>query len=136
MPTLTKGWFETSKAFEDRKVAEEKKAQDAFDASIKDGTIGRVINDPEEQRRVAKYRQEQAQLRKQQTEETAKLNVRRQMAKDFQHRQELETKSQAQFPNKPLPAVAERLSLWKPKRFQVEDQATQTLGETRNLRNV
>ena len=84
MPTLTKGWFETSKAFEDRKVAEEKKAQDAFDASIKDGTIGRVINDPEEQRRVAKYRQEQAQLRKQQTEETAKLNVRRQMAKDFQ----------------------------------------------------
>ena len=61
MPTndLVKGWLESQSAFEARKLAVEKIEADkaaAFDASVKNGTIGRIIRDPEEQKRAAQYR--------------------------------------------------------------------------------
>ena len=137
MPTLTKGWLESQAAFEARNAAEAKKEQDALDASVKNGTAGRIVNDPEDQKRVAKYRQEQARLRKEKEAEAAVLNARRQSAKDFQYQQELESsKTQVKLEDKKLPAVAQRLSLWKPKRHQPVDAATQTLEATRLMRNV
>jgi transcriptional antiterminator len=122
MSQLTKGWFESQLKFDARKKAEEEK----FDASVKSGEIGRVVNDPEEQKRVVKYRQEQAKLQKERQEEVAKLNARRQAAKDFQYQQEVAaSKTQIAFDTKELPKVAERLSLWKPKRHQMVNASTQ-----------
>lgn len=59
MPTMVKGWLESQSAFEARKVAAEKAEAEkaaAFDESIKNGIIGRIVKDPEEQKRAAQYR--------------------------------------------------------------------------------
>lgn len=56
---LVKGWLESQSAFEARKLAAEKAAAEAaaaFDESIRNGTIGRIVQDPEEQKRAAQYR--------------------------------------------------------------------------------
>lgn len=107
----------------------------AVDAGIKDGTIGRVVNDRADHVRVVKYRQEQAKLCREREEQVRILNERREMAKNFQATQELATaQTQANFaPGAKMSAVQERLSLWKPKRLRTED-AAQLLEETKQLR--
>ncbi|GEM_PF-6603810 len=131
---LVKGWFETQSAFEARKVEQAKKDVDAFETSLKDGTVGRVVNDRADQIAVAKYRQEQAKLRKEREEQIVTLNARREMAKEFQRHQEVEAKTQPVFEPEKMSAVQQRLSMWQPKRFRQADATTQTLEDSRPLR--
>lgn len=137
MPTneLVKGWLESQSAFEARKAEQAKKDAEAFEASLKNGTVGRVVNDRADQIAVAKYRQKQAAEQKAKKAENKVLNARKKMAKAFQCHQELEIKTQPKFDSKEMSAVQKRLSMWQPKRFRPVDAQTQTLEDTRSLRN-
>lgn len=132
---LVKGWLESQSAFEARRAEQVKKDAEGFEASLKDGTAGRVVNDRADQIAVVKYRQEQAKLRKEREEQVAVLNARREMAKEFQRHQELDAKTQPKFGPEKMSAVQERLSMWQPKRFRSVDAETQTLEDTRSLRS-
>lgn len=137
MPTkeLVKGWLESQSAFEARKAEQVKKEAETFETSMKDGTIGRVVNDRADQIAVVKYRQEQAIKQKARRAEAEVLNARREMAKEFQRHQELDTKTQPTFGPEKMSAVQQRLSMWQPKRFRLVDAETQTLEDRRSLRS-
>ncbi len=137
MPTneLVKGWLESQSAFEARKAEQAKKDAESFEASLKNGTAGRVVNDPADQIAVVKYRKEQAAKEKARQAEVEVLNARKEMAKEFQRHQELDTKTQPTFGPEKMSAVQQRLSMWQPKRFRSVDAETQTLEDTRSLRS-
>ena len=73
---LVKGWLESQTAFETRKAEQVKKDTESFEASLKDGTVGRVVNDRADQIAVVKYRQEQAAKQKVRQAEVEVLKAR------------------------------------------------------------
>lgn len=72
-------------------TAEETAAAEAkkLDAAIKNGTAGRITNDPAEQRGVVEYRRKKAAAEKARENEKAVLEARRSDAKNFHLQQEL-----------------------------------------------
>ena len=94
------GWFgptaEEIRAKEAREAAE-------LETAVKNGTAGRVVNDPAEQKAVREFRKKQAELEKQRKLTVATLEARRKLADEFQRQQEIQEKSVFQFNHKQPP---------------------------------
>ena len=152
MPT----WYgyPTEAELAEKKAKEEARKTAEFEASVKDGTVGRVVNDAEEQRKTREYRAKQAEIRKNQEQANKELEARRNAAKEFGLLQQLEEPSSAALSNAKKPpsqlgsrdrdkvlAVREKmqsaasykgvLGLFK----KSENPIEKTLAETRNVRH-
>lgn len=81
----------------------EKLVKDAeeLDKAIKDGTAGRVVNDPDDQKRVNQYRREQAALKKQREADVAKMKEVLAAAKNFHSAQQFEQSGQVSLKQPP-----------------------------------